>query len=137
MQALHKPKWAGLLQPKTTRTLCWFWESGKARCCRQKLPNKLAIFLFKNLKFNLARPQAPTHILIHPSVFKEKPKIYKHSTSNRQQFYLARPEPLNFDRYTVSSFQRVRSGIQRQKTQSKWVPRTTIPQPFKMTLRYF
>ncbi|KAI6189785.1 hypothetical protein M3Y97_00046200 [Aphelenchoides bicaudatus] len=70
------------------------------------------------------RPQP--QILIHPSALKGKPKIYRHSC--------VRPEK-SFDQFTVAAFQRLQSGTAKTKTTSKWVPRVTVPQPFKMTLR--
>ncbi|KAI6186724.1 hypothetical protein M3Y98_00163600 [Aphelenchoides besseyi] len=58
------------------------------------------------------------------------------SAAYRQRFFVVRSEP-SFDRYTVSAFQRIRTPkvASRYKPLSKWVPRITIPQPFKMTIR--
>ncbi|KAI6213681.1 hypothetical protein M3Y94_00179900 [Aphelenchoides besseyi] len=60
----------------------------------------------------------------------------RNSAAYRQRFFVVRSEP-SFDRYTISAFQRIRTPkvTSRHKPLSKWVPRITIPQPFKMTIR--
>ncbi|KAI6192810.1 hypothetical protein M3Y99_01919200 [Aphelenchoides fujianensis] len=52
----------------------------------------------------------------------------------RSRFFFVRTEP-SFDRYTLAAFQRIRPPAGRHKPQKKWIPRITIPQPFRMTIR--
>lgn len=126
MPTLYTPKRACLLQFEAI--VWWDPETSECqtRCHQEPTVNKLVTLFGPKCKFNLVRPQP--RILIHPSALKEKPHVYKHSC--------LRPEK-SFDQYTIAAFQRLQNGTSKTKTLSKWTPKVTVPQPFKMTLRYW